>query len=67
MIVVASAFTEDLIALVSFGKSPLAELTSAFASLWIFAICACSPLSPLPELRSVSPLTELSRLARLVQ
>ena len=29
----ASAFTDDLIALVSFGKSLLAELTSAFALL----------------------------------
>jgi hypothetical protein len=33
LIVPASALTDDWIALVSFGKSPFAELTSAFASL----------------------------------
>jgi hypothetical protein len=33
---VESASTDDLMALVSFGKSPLAEFTTEVASVWIF-------------------------------
>ena len=53
-------------ALVWVGKSPLAELTTAVASLWICVIWDFSPLIPLP-LKLLSPLTEFSRLARSVQ
>ena len=35
-----SVFTEDVIALVSLGKSLLAELTSVLASLWTCLSCA---------------------------
>ena len=50
-------------ALVSLGKSPLAELTSVVASLWICVSCDLMPLIPL----LVSPLTEFCRLVRSVQ
>lgn len=62
-----SLSTDDLSALVSFGKSLLAELTSAVASLWIFFSCDSRPLIPLLTLRFVRPLTEFSRLARVEQ
>ena len=58
-----SVLTEDVIALVSLGKSPLAELTSVLASLWICLSCDFKPLIPL----LVSPLTEFWRLVRSVQ
>ena len=58
-----SALTEDVMALVSLGKSPLAELTSVLASLWICLSCDFSPLIPL----LVSPLTEFWRSVRSVQ
>ena len=58
-----SALTEDVMALVSLGKSPLAELTSVVASVWICLSCDLMPLTPL----LVSPLTEFSRLVRSVQ
>ena len=58
-----SALTEDVMALVSVGKSPLAELTSVVASLWICVSCDLMPLIPL----LVSPLTEFCRLVRSVQ
>ena len=55
--------TEDVIALVSLGKSLLAELTSVLASLWICLSCAFRPLIP----ALVSPLTEFCRSVRSVQ
>ena len=58
-----SALTEDVMALVSLGKSPLAELTTVVASAWICLSCDFRPLTPL----LVSPLTEFSRLVRSVQ
>jgi hypothetical protein len=57
-----SALTEDVMALVSLGKSPLAELTSVVASLWICLSCDFRPLTPL----LVSRLTDLSWLVRSV-
>jgi hypothetical protein len=53
-------------ALVWLGKSLLAELTSAAASLSIFETCACRALIP-PLTLLVSPLTEFSRLVRSAQ
>jgi hypothetical protein len=41
-----SASTEDVMALVSFGKSPLAEPASVLASLWICLSCDFRPLIP---------------------
>ena len=68
---VLSALTEDVMALVSLGKSLLAELTSVEASLWIVVSCVVScvfkPLTPLPTVRLVSPLIEFSRLVRSPQ
>ena len=58
-----SAPTDDVMALVSLGKSLLAELTSVEASLWIVVTCVFKPLTPL----LVSPLTEFSRLVRAPQ
>jgi hypothetical protein len=58
-----SVLTEDVIALVSLGKSLLAELTSVLASLSICLSCDLMPLIPL----LVSPLTEFWRLVRSVQ
>ena len=63
----ASASTEDLMALVWLGKSPLASLTTVLASVWIFLTCDCRPLIPLLEFKLVSPLTEFSRLVRAEQ
>ena len=64
---VLSASTEDVIALVSLGKSLLAELTSVEASLWIVVTCVFKPLTPLLVVRLVSPLIEFSRLVRSPQ
>lgn len=62
-----SASTDDVIALVSLGKSLLAELTSVVASLWIVLTCEVKPLMPLLTVRLVNPLIELLRLVRSVQ
>jgi hypothetical protein len=62
-----SASTDDLMALVWLGKSPLAELTSAVASLSILLSCDFKPLTPLLTFTLVSPLTEFSRLVRSAQ
>ena len=62
-----SALTDEEMALVSFGKSLLAELTSVVASLWICLSCDFKPLIPLLAVRLVSPLTEFCRLVRSVQ
>jgi hypothetical protein len=62
-----SEFTEDVMALVSLGKSPFAWLTSVLAFVWILVSSAFKPLIPLLAFRLVSPLTEFSRLARAVQ
>jgi len=62
-----SASTDDVMALVSLGKSLLAELTSVVASLWIVLTCEVRPLMPLLAVRLVNPLTELLRLVRSVQ
>ena len=64
---VLSALTDDVMALVWLGKSPLAELTSAVAWLWIVLTCDVRPLTPLLTVKLVSPLTEFSRLVRSVQ
>jgi hypothetical protein len=64
---VFSALTEDVMALVSLGKSPLAELTSVEASLWIVVTCVFKPLTPLLAVRLVNPLIEFSRLVRAPQ
>jgi hypothetical protein len=53
-----SASTDDVMALVSLGKSLLAELTSVEASLWIIVTCVFKPLTPLLVVRLVSPLIE---------
>lgn len=66
--VLSSALIDDVIDDVSLGKSLLAELTSAVASLWIFVSCVRSALTTPPLVsRLVSPLTEFSRLVRLPQ
>ena len=62
-----SASTDDVMALVWLGKSLLAELTSAEASLWIVLTCDFKPLTPLLVITLGSPLTEFSRLVRSVQ
>ena len=64
-----SALTEDEMALVWLGKSLLAELTSASASLAIVFTCDVRALIPLllVKFKLVSPLTEFSRLVRSVQ
>jgi len=62
-----SALTDDVMALVSVGKSPLAELTTVVASLWIWLTCDFKPLTPLLAVRLVSPLMEFWRLVRSVQ
>jgi hypothetical protein len=58
-----SVSTEDVMALVSFGKSLLAELTTVVASLWTCWICDFKLLMP----ALVRPLTEFWRLVRSVQ
>ena len=62
-----SASTDEVIALVWLGKSLLAELTSAVASLWIVATCDFKPLIPLLTFKLVSPLMEVWRLVRSPQ
>lgn len=62
-----SASTDDLIALVWLGKSPLAELITAFASLWMVLSWDSKPLVPLLRFTLVSPLTESSSLVRSAQ
>ena len=62
-----SASTDDLTAPVWLGKSPLAELTTAVASLWIVLSCDSKPLIPLLAFKLVSPLMEFSRLVRSEQ
>jgi hypothetical protein len=62
-----SASTDDVIALVSVGKSLLAELTTLLASDWIFWSCDCRPLNPPIEERFVSPLIDAERSLRCVQ
>jgi hypothetical protein len=62
-----NAVTEDWIALVSLGKSLLAELTRAVASLSILLACDLSALAPLLAFRLVRPWMELCRLLRSVQ
>ena len=62
-----SASTDDVIALVWLGKSPLAELTSVAALLWILLTCDFKPLTPLLAFRLVNPLTEFSTLVRSAQ
>ena len=46
----ASVSTDDLIALVSLGKSDFAESTSAVASLWIVVSCVLKVLRSLLDL-----------------
>lgn len=64
-----SALTEEEMALVWVGKSLLAELTNALASLVIVFSCDVRLLIPplLVKFRLLSPLTEFSRLVRSVQ
>ncbi len=62
-----SVFSDDVMALVWLGKSPLAELTSLVALLCTAASCDFRPLTPLLVFRLVSPLTEFSRLVRSAQ
>jgi hypothetical protein len=61
------ASTDEVIALVSFGKSLLAELTSAVAAFWTIWICDSQALTPLLAFKLVRPLTALWRLLRSVQ
>src|SRR4029077_2658270 len=62
-----SVSTDVLMALVSLGKSDLAEATSAFALLWIVLSCACRPLSPADGLKFARSLIELSSWLRSAQ
>ena len=62
-----SVSTDVFTALVWLGKSDLAELTSAVASLWMVVTCDCRPLIPLLVAALVSPLTEFWRLLRSEQ
>jgi len=62
-----SASTDEVMALVWLGKSPLAELTSAVAALWTILTCDFRPLTPLLAFKLVRPLTEFSKLVRSVQ
>lgn len=55
--------TDDLIALVSLGKSLLAESTRVVASSWIVLSWLLKPLTPPESVRLVSPLMELWRLS----
>jgi hypothetical protein len=59
--------TEDLIALVSLGKSFLASLTTVLASALIFVKAVCRVPSPLVGLKLVTSLIEFSRLVRAEQ
>jgi hypothetical protein len=62
-----SASTEDVMALVSLGKSLLAWLTTVLASVLIFAKAASKVLIPLLGLKLVTSLIEFSRLVRAEQ
>ena len=62
-----SAFTDDVIALVWVGKSPLAWSTSLLALFSIAVTCVLRPLTPLLAFRLVSPLIEFSRLVLAAQ
>jgi hypothetical protein len=62
-----SASTEDVMALVSLGKSLLAWLTTALASVLMFVNAACKALIPLLGLKLVTSLIEFSRLVRAEQ
>lgn len=62
-----SELTDVFTALVSFGKSLLAEATTAAASLSIAESCDFTPLTSLLALRLVKPLMDFSRLARSAQ
>lgn len=59
-----SASTDEVIALVSFGKSLLAELTSVVALAWIIVTCECRPLIPPLTFKL---LTEFCRLVASLQ
>ena len=63
----ASVSTDDCTALVSLGKSPLAELTSDVASLLIVVICDFRPLRPLLEVTLGRSFIEFSRSVRSEQ
>jgi hypothetical protein len=62
-----SASTEDLMALVSLGKSLLAWLTTVLASVLSFVKAASKALIPLLGLKLVTSLIEFSRLVRVEQ
>ena len=62
-----SASTDEVMALVWLGKSLLAELTTAVASLSTLSTCDFTALTPPLLFRLVRPLTEFWRLARSVQ
>ena len=62
-----SASTEDLMAVVSLGKSLLALLTTVLASVVTFVKAASKVLIPLLALKLVTPLIEFWRLARAEQ
>ena len=62
-----SASTEDLMALVWVGKSPLAWVTTWLASVRTLSNWACNALIPLVGLKLVAAWTEFSRLLRAEQ
>ena len=62
-----SASTEELMALVSLGKSLLAWLTTVLASVLIFVNAVSKALIPLLGLKLVTSLIEFSRLVRAEQ
>ena len=64
---VVSESTEDLIALVSLGKSPLAWLITVLALVLMFVNAASKPPIPLLGLKLVTSLIEFSRLVRAEQ
>lgn len=61
------ASTDDLIALVSLGKSFLAWLTTVLAADWAFVNAVCKAVIPLLGLKLVTSLIEFSRLVRVEQ
>ena len=62
-----SALTDEVMALVWFGKSLLAELTSVVAALWTVWTCDFQALAPLLAVKLFSPLTAFWRLLRSAQ
>jgi hypothetical protein len=62
-----SEATEDLTALVSFGKSLLACVTTLSAAVLTFSNCVCKVLTLLLGLRLVTPLIESWSSARAEQ